>query len=256
MNYLKIATIFLLFNLNFFKVQAQPTNDYKTEWAKTEQLEKKGLTQDALKEVVKIFDAATKAGNNAQTIKAAMYQMKYRNMVEEDNRENNIFYLDTLIQRSKVPAKNILQSMQAELFESYRQQNRYKLYKRTQLTAEVSNDINTWSLAKLNATIAVLFKASLQNESVLKTTPLGGLDAIINKGTNTRNLRPTLYDFLAHRALDYFMSDENDVTEPSYKFIINNEKAFAPVATFSQTKFISRDSSSLYFNAILLLQDL
>lgn len=256
MNYLKIAAVFLLINFNFLKVQAQPTNDYKAEWAKTEQLEKKGLTQDALKEVVKIFDAASKAGNHAQTIKAAMYQMKYRNMVEEDNRENNIFYVDTLIARTKLPAKNILQSMQAELFQSYRQQNRYKLYSRTQLSSEVSNDINTWSLAKLNATIEALYKASLQNEAALKSTPLNGLDAIITKGKNSRHLRPTLYDFLAHRALDYFIDGENDVAQPSYKFIINDERAFAPVANFIQTKFTSRDTSSLYFNAILLLQNL
>ena len=256
MNYLKIAATFLLVTLNFLNVQAQPSNDYKTEWAKTEQLEKKGLTQDALKEVSKIFDAASKAGNHAQTIKAAMYQMKYRNMVEEDNRENNIFYLDTLIARAKVPARNILQSMQAELFQSYLQRNRYKLYDRTQLSSEVSNDINTWSLAKLNTSIAALYKTSLQNESVLKTTPLNGLDAIITKGVNSRQLRPTLYDFLAHRALDYFMSGENDVTQPSYRFIINDEKAFAPIATFIQTKFTSKDSSSLYYNAILLLQNL
>ena len=256
MNYLKIVAAFILVNLNFLKVQAQPSNDYKPEWAKVEQLEKKGLTQDALKEVVKIFDASTKAGNEAQIIKAAMYQMKYRNMVEEDNKENNIFYLDTLIQRTNVPARNMLQSMQAELFQSYLQQNRYKLYSRTQLTSEVSNDINTWSLEKLNATIATLYKASLQNETVLKATPLNGLDAIITKGNNSRHLRPTFYDFLAHRALDYFMSEENDITQPSYKFIINDEKAFAPVATFIQTKFTSRDTSSLYYNAIMILQNL
>ena len=94
---------------------------------------KKGLTQDALKQVEKIFDAANKAGNQPQQIKAAMYQMKYRNMVEEDNKENNIFYLDTLIAKTKAPARNILQSMQAELFQTYRQQNRYRLYSRTQL---------------------------------------------------------------------------------------------------------------------------
>jgi hypothetical protein len=182
--------------------------------------------------------------------------MKYRNMVEEDNKENNIFYLDTLIAKTKTPAKNILQSMQAELFHTYRQQNRYRLYDRTQLTEEKSNDITTWSLTKLNVSIAALYKASLQNESLLKSTNLNGLDAILEKGKNSRPLRPTLFDFLAHRALQYFMSNENDITSPSYKFIINDDKIFAPVNIFIQTKFITKDTSSHYYNAILLLQNI
>jgi len=230
--------------------------DYKSDWKKVEEFEKKGLSRSALQQVIKIFDAATKDGNEAQQVKAAMYQMKYRNLVEEDNRVNNIFYLDTLIARSKAPAKNILQSMQAELFLSYRQNNRYKLYDRTKLVDEKSKDITTWSIDKLNATITSLLKASLKNEAVLKTTSLIGLDAIIVKGINTRHLRPTLYDFLAHRALSYFMSSENDITSPSYKFILNDEKIFAPANTFINAKFTTKDTGSLYYNAVLLLQDI
>ena len=256
MKYFKIVLSVLFIILNFLKVQAQPSSDFKTEWNKTAQLEKKGLTRDALHQVEIIFEAASKTSNMPQQIKAAMYQMKYRNMVEEDNRENNIFYLDTLIAKTKAPAKNILQSMQAELFQTYRQQNQYRLYQRTPLTEEISNDITTWSITKLNATIAAQYKASLKNELLLKTTNLNGMDAILVKGQNSRQLRPSLYDFLAHRALQYFMSDENDLTSPAYKFIINDEKIFAPVKIFVQTNFTTKDTSSLFYNAILLLQNI
>ena len=256
MKFRKIFTLLFLFSINIINVQAQPNSGYKADWKKIEELEKKGLTQSALQQVIKIFEAATKEGNEAQQIKAAMYQMKYRNMVQEDNKENNIFYIDTLISKTKTPAKNILQSMQAQLFEAYRNNNRYKLYDRTALAQEKSNDITTWSVEKLNAAISALYKASLKNENILKNTSLNGLDAIITKGKNTRNLRPTLFDFLAHRALSYFMSDGNDVTQPAYKFILNDEKIFAPVNSFINTKFTAKDSASLYYNAILVLQDL
>lgn len=198
-----LLTLLTIFIINSFNVSAQ-SNDYPSEWKRVADFDKKGLTQSALAEVVKIFDAANKVGNEAQQIKAAMYQMKYRNMVEEDNRENNVFFLDTLIARTKAPARNILQSMQAELFNSYKQQNRWKFYNRSPLTEEKSKDISTWSIEKLVSTTAALYKASLQNDAILKTTKLDGLDAILQKGKNTRQLRPTLYDFLAHRALDFF----------------------------------------------------
>ncbi|RYY64827.1 MAG: hypothetical protein EOO13_17995, partial [Chitinophagaceae bacterium] len=255
MKNISFLTLFLFVIFNSINVSAQ-TNNYLAEWKKVEGLEKKGLTRDALAEVVKIFDAAVKTGNEPQQIKAAMYQMKYRNMVEEDNRENNVFFLDTLIAKTKAPAKNILQSMQAELFNSYKQNNRWKFYDRSPLTQEISNDISTWSIEKLVSTTAALFKASLQNDAILKNTKMDGLDAILQKGKNTRQLRPTLYDFLAHRALDFFMDAENDVINPAYKFIMNDERIFAPVAQFVNAGFPTADTSSPYFNALKLLQNI
>ncbi|MFZ1529317.1 MAG: alpha-2-macroglobulin family protein [Ferruginibacter sp.] len=252
---LRISLLATAILLTFCNLMAQ-TNDYKTDWKKLEDFEKKGLTKSALEQAVKIFNLALAAGNEPQQIKAAMYQMKYRNMVQEDNRENNIFYLDTLIAKTKAPSKNILQSMQAELFWSYKQNNRYKFYDRTKLTEEKSKDISTWSLDKLNKTSTSLYKASLKNEELLKATKLEGLEAVLEKGKNTRQLRPTLYDLLVHRSLGYFMDGENDVTNPAYKFIINDEIAFAPVKEFTQAKFSSKDTASLYLHALKIFQDI
>ncbi len=256
MNVRKICCPVLIFLFAHGNAFAQKPDDYSKNWKKVEGFEKKGLSASALTEVLRIFSLANASGNDAQLIKASMYQMKYRNMIEEDNKENNIFYIDTLIAKTKSPAKNILQSMQAELFWSYRQNNRYKLYDRTKLSEEKSNDVSTWSIDKLNTTIASLYKASLKNDNLLKNTSLNGLDAILQKGENTRNLRPTLYDFLAHRALEYFMNNENDVNQPAYKFILNDERIFAPAASFINISFTTKDTSSLYFNALHLLQDI
>ncbi len=252
---IRVPVLLLLFILIQTSVLAQ-NNDYSKNWKQVESFEKKGLTSSALKEAVNIFNLALTSGNEAQQIKSSIYQVKYRNMLEEDNNQKNVFYLDTLIAKTKAPARNLLQSLQAEIIWNYKQQNSYRLYDRTQLIDEKSNDINTWSLEKLNKTISELYKASLKNEQVLKTTLLNGWDAILQKGTNTRNLRPTLYDFLVHRALSYFTSTANDVTKPSYKFILNDELIFAPAKTFITTTFSTKDSNSLYYNAIILLQDI
>jgi len=237
-------------------LMAQTTNDYVKNWKKVEELEKKGLTKSALQEVLVIYNLSIKDNNDAQQIKAAMYQVKYRNMVEEDSRENNIFFVDTLIAKSKAPAKNILQSMHAEMFWQYVQNNRWKFYNRTKLAEEKTKDITTWSIDKLYATITKLYKASLQNEAVLKSTKPDGLDAIIIKGENTRQLRPTLYDFLAHRALEFFTNDENDLIKPAYQFKIDDAAAFAKAADFVNASFKTKDTGSLQHKALLLFQDL
>ena len=252
----KITAILLLLIINYLPLQAQNTTDFNPDWKKIADLEKQGLTKSAISIAEKIFSKAMQTGNEPQMIKSAMYQMKYRNLVEEDNQENNIFFLDTLIAKSKTPARNILLSMQAEMFAVYKQNNRYKLYSRTGILNENSTDITTWSITKLNSTIAEKYKSSLSSDGVLKNTSLKNYSDILEKNSNARELRPTLYDLLAFRALDYFTSASNDEVNPSYKFILNDPTLFAPAKTFVQEKFITRDTSSLYHSAIVLMQQL
>ena len=235
---------------------AQVPSKYTKEWKQIAAADKAGLVKDAKKLTNIIFALAVKANNYPQQIKAAMYLMKYNNQVEEDNQIKNILFIDTLLAQTKAPAKNILLSMQAELLDNYKAENRYKLYSNTALLTDNNKDIASWSIAKLNEQISMLYTASLLTEAVLKTTSIDSYSDIVSKGKNTRLLRPTLYDFLAHRALDYYMNTENDVASPAYKFIINDEVAFAPVEKFCAYTFTTRDTNSLYFSAIKLLQEL
>ena len=235
---------------------AQTKKDYEKNWKKVAELQKKGLTKSALQEVLVIYNLAVKDGNDAQQVLSSMYQIMYRNMVEEDSQENNIFLVDTLIAKAKAPAKNILQSMQAEMFWQYLQNNRWKFYDRTKLAEEKSKDITTWSIDKLYATISALYKTSLQNNALLKTTKLDGLNDIIIKGENTRQLRPTLYDFLTQRALEFFMNDEDGITKPAYQFKIDNAAAFTKADDFVKASFPTKDTASLQYKALLIFQEL
>ncbi|MGG9971330.1 alpha-2-macroglobulin family protein [Ferruginibacter sp. SUN002] len=232
------------------------TKDYSDKWKKVEALEKKGLTKSALKEVMIIYNLALKDKNDAQQIKACIYQINYRNLIDEDSYENNIFFVDTLIAKAKVPAKNILQSMQAEMFWQFTRNHAWQLYNRTKLEEEKSHDINTWSLDKLYATISKLYLSSIKNSELLKNTKLDELNPVIIKGENSRHLRPTLFDFLSHRALEYFVSGEGYLTRPTYKFEINDVKAFAPVNEFINASFYTEDTLSLHHKAMLLFQEI
>ncbi len=252
----KLALVIFLLTGITYTLMAQKQNDYAKNWKKVESLENNGLTKSALLEVMVIYNLAMKEGNDAQQIKSCMYQIKYRNMVEEDSRENNIFFVDTLITRAKAPVKNILQSMHAEMFWQYLQNNRWKFYDRTKLVTEKSKDITTWSIEKLYATISKLYNGSLQNDAILKNTKLEGLTDIIIKGENTRQLRPTLFDFLTHRALDFFMNDEDGVTKPAYQFKIVDAAAFAKATDFTKASFVTQDTASLQHRALLIFRDL
>ena len=250
----KFSMLFMVFAALSNALTAQLKEDYPVNWKKVAEYEKKGLTKSALQEVIAIYQLAVKDNNDAQQIKSSMYQVKYRNMVEEDSREKTIFFVDSLIEKASAPARNILQSMQAEMFWRYVQVNRYKFYNRTKLSDDKNNDISTWSLDKLYSKISTLYKRSLEAGDLLKKTRLNQFDPIIEKGQHTRQLRPTLFDFLAHRALEFFMNDERDLLKPAYSFTIDDPAVFSPVNGFVQATFRTRDSTSLHHQAILLFQ--
>ncbi len=240
----------------FSILQAQKTiNDYDAQWKKVESFQKKGLTKSALQEVEIIYNDAKKNNNDAQIIKTLLFKINLQQNIEEDASVKSIDSLQQEIRMAKEPAKSILQSITAQMYWNYFQQNRYKIYQRTNTINFDKKDIVTWTSDELHQKIAELYLASLKNEPLLQHTKLEPFEAIILKG-NVRNLQPTLFDLLAHRALDYFKNDERDITRPTYAFEINDPVAFAPVNEFINEKFISKDSASLHQKSLIIYQKL
>ncbi|HLY70848.1 MAG TPA: alpha-2-macroglobulin family protein [Puia sp.] len=173
----------------------------------------------------------------------------------EDAAKINIDDLHKEIRSANEPVKSILESILAEIYWHYFQQNRWNLYDRTKTVNFTKEDIATWSIDDFHKKITELYLASVHNEYVLTQTKLERFDPIIVKG-NARYLRPTLFDLLAHRALEYFKNDESDFTRPAYMFEIDHAEVFANKSVFAQYHFTSPDSSSCHFIALKLFQQL
>src|SRR5690606_32412568 len=182
--------------------------------------------------------------NDPQIIKALLFKMTLQQNIEENASENSITQFEEEITGQKGAAKSILQSITAQMYWNYFQQNRYKFYSRTNTVNFDKKDIATWTLDDLHQKISALYLASLKENDLLKKTLLSTFDPIILKG-NVRYLRPTLFDLLAHRALDYFKNDERNISRPAYAFEINDAKAFAPLNEFIQHPFKTEDTASL-----------
>ncbi len=254
------SIIFLisLITLSFCTMNAHsqnPIKNYTKEWKKVENFAKKGLPKSAYDEVKKIYTLAKSEKQDAQIIKALVYMVG----LQSENRENNDLLSLAEVEKeagvSKEPATSILKSLQAELYWNYFQRNRWRVYDRTSTAGFKKEDIATWGTEDFHKKIAELYQQSIRHEKLLQQTKLESFDAIIIKG-NTRQLRPTLYDLLAHRALDYFENDEQDIKKPAYAFEINQASAFDPAADFVTRKFMTSDSLSLQHKALLIYQNL
>lgn len=232
--------------------------NYEKLWKRIDSCEKKGLTESALTIVNEIY-SKSKAENNApQFIKAIIHRMKFESYKEEYSLEKSIFKLRDEADAAKFPIKPVLQSILADAFNQYFQNNRWKFYERTATVNFKNDDIETWDLKAINYAIISNYKASLNSTDSLKRTKIDLYDAIISKGSHEcRQWRPTLYDFLAHRALQYFISSEIDITRPANRFTINQDDYLKPYSDFS-TLTITNPSDSLEtkYYALKVLQDL
>ncbi|MCE7058488.1 alpha-2-macroglobulin [Dyadobacter sp. CY343] len=232
-----------------------PAKKYEAQWKKVADLQAKGLSKSALTEVKQIYKTAKAEKQEAQVIKAAIYMVTLQAETREDNEIASIKELEAEMEASSGVVKSILSSLVADQYYGYYQNIRWQIYQRTATSGYAKTDVSTWGTEDFHKRITELYLASLQNERELQQTDLEQFDPIIIKG-NTRQLRPTLFDLLAHNALQYFSSDERELKKPANVFQINSASAFDPAANFIHRKFETKDSASLEFYALQLYQRL
>lgn len=235
---------------------ASAQRTYIKEWKRIDSLiEKAGLIKSALKEVSTIYTVAKKENNDVQVIKALLYRMSLNDQLSDSGRYENIALIEKEITTAKEPGRAILHSIAGGSYWHYLKMNRWQFYNRSNTKGYDNKDISTWSLEQLYGKITTHYDSSLVNKSLLTTTKLVKFDPIIIKG-NARYLRPTLFDLLAFRALEYYRNDERYITKPAYAFEINDSIAYADAGTFIRHKFITSDSLSLHHKALEVYQQL
>lgn len=232
-------------------------DDYKAAWQKVDSLEQQGLTRSALEVVEEIYKAAKKDNNQPQFIKSVFYKLKYGNYIEEDSHVKIVNDVKAEIDNALFPANAILKSILANIYWQYYQNNRWRFQQRTETVNFNNEDFQTWDLPRLIKEVVKYFHASLEQSDKLKKIPLKEFeDILVYSDTEHSYLRPTLFDLLAHQALQFFVNDEASVTQPVYKFELKSEDDFSPAEDFVEINYSTRDSLSLKFYAIKLYQQL
>ncbi|MFN0274883.1 MAG: alpha-2-macroglobulin family protein, partial [Chitinophagales bacterium] len=230
---------------------------YEKAWEAVQKLENEGLPQSALEKVEEILVFAKQEKNSEQTIKAIIHKCKYTVQVQEDGNVKAIQIAEEELTSLPGESKPVLQSLLAEMYWNFYQQNRWQFMNRTQAVTFKNDDILTWDITTLFEKTRSLYVASLENAEALKQTPIVKYDDILVKGDEyARLMRPTVYDFIAHRALDFLMNDETYLNQPTYNFEVTDATVFADDKTFANHKFQSTDSVSRKLLALQILQEL
>ena len=232
-------------------------DDYDILWKEVQHFEQEALPKSALEVVGTISNKAKKEHNSAQIIKSLLYTSKYALTLEEDAQLKVVLDFKEEISKAEFPTRNILDSYLAKLYWQYFQQNRYQFYGRTKTEAKVDpTDFRTWDLTTLFEEISIHLDASLANTSGLQLIPVRDFATILNEQPDSEIYRPTLFDLLAHTALEFYKTDEPNITRPADKFEIDGPELFCDPFTFMRIEIDTTDHTAMQPKALLLYQQL
>ncbi|MDR2085617.1 MAG: hypothetical protein LBP72_00400 [Dysgonamonadaceae bacterium] len=201
-------------------------------WEQTKQLEEQSLPQSALEVVDRIYREAKKEGNSPELIKSLIHKIKYETSIDRDKLPDNIREMETLARESGNKAEqSILYSLLAELYGKYYQSNLYKIGQRTALAPPLSDeedlgDFREWPANFFIRTIARYVNLSLAPAEELQNINALDYKGILTEGETSRNLRPTLYDFLAHRGIELLKPFARDGFVPQIVRLYQDLSAF------------------------------
>ncbi len=245
----------LLLSMSTVAGESKNSSIYKELWEQVGKAEKDRLPKTALEYVEQIYAKAMAEKEYQQIIKALVYRLKF--IAETDENSDLLFFekLDEEINKAELPVKNILYSIRAETYWQYYEAHRWDFYDRTETVDYDHKNIRTWDLKTILKETIQNYQLSLQDKDKLKKIDIADFEEILSKG-NTRELRPTVYDFLVHRAIDFYANDRSQLIQPAYQFELDDAAYFAPALEFATMKVASADSLSLKYHAFLHLQEL
>ncbi|MBK6888810.1 MAG: hypothetical protein IPH02_02540 [Sphingobacteriales bacterium] len=233
-----------------------PTDNYEKDWQTVVALENEGRTLDAEKAVNAIYEKATAQNNIPQQVKALLHIYKYHTYKEENSQQNIVNELKQKIATSQPPLQPLLQNILAGVYWQHFQNNRWQILNRTEAPTGAAEDFETWDANRLTLEITNLYLESLKNTNALQNISLAGYSAILNEEAGSKQLRPSLYDLLAHNTLDYFTNDQANITKAADQFELNQPEAFAEAANFSGFAFANTDTLSTKYYALQIFQAL
>jgi uncharacterized protein YfaS (alpha-2-macroglobulin family) len=239
-----------------YKSSLEHDTDIKNMWL---ELEKRpiGFSLYALETAEKIYRKAQKIYDVGEIVKALIYKFRILKFGKNNAFEKALNMLEAEIKVNSFPVKPVLHSILAREYWEYYVDNREELLGRTALAVPAKpGDIQTWDARKIVEKVIEHYDNSLENPQQLKKTSIDWFNNIIIKGENFRLYSPTLYDFLARQAIDFYMDHEADLTLPQPPFNLNNHDYFSNSETFARMEIPSPGSFSFHYHALKYFQDL
>ena len=236
-------------------LMAQSGFDYAAHWKKVDSLANQRLNRDAAALAAEIETQARAEGNVVQALRGMLHVMRFRRDYLEQADSLNIATIRTRLREASGVEEAILQSLLAETYMQYYEANRWEISDRT-AQAEANEDVATWDPASFLRESGRLYLASLAPAGLLRIAKVEDYRPLLDTSEGSARYRPTLYDLLAHRALDHFSNSGNVLPEPTAPFVLPLAQAMLPTDQFAAVDFAPADTNSPRYRVVRLYQTL
>jgi len=227
------------------------------QWQKVNEAISKGLPKTAITELEPIIRDALAEKAYGEATKAIARKIALEGNIQGNKPEEKITRLQAEIARAPGQMVPVLDTILADWYWHYFQQNRWRFMQRTTTAQAPGNDFTTWDLPRIFAEIDRQFSKALAAADQLKKTPIGAYDDLLEKGTVPDVYRPTIYDFIAQEALSFYISGEQAGARPQDAFEIPaSGPIFDSAEQFVAWKIDAADTNAPAFKAIQLYQAL
>lgn len=254
-----LSLLVILIGLSLSKCSSlKDSNDtrmtHDPEWSRVDSLEDKGLYRSAWDVVESIYSAAEHRGDFQTQYKALCYALKYAQQVEDGSELDAISRLESVAEKAELPLKAIAHSMAGEAYWSYFQNHNWEILQRT--SGAKVDDIRLWDLSQFVDACDHHYSKSLSNRIALKAITLDQLDPEILSTLDNTDLRPSLYEIMAFRALEFYQDRNSGLTRPKEFFSIDAPWFYGPAKEFMDHDVPLNDTLSFSYRAIRIYQDL
>jgi hypothetical protein len=224
----------VLISILFVQFPCDAQNRPAPSWDEVQKLEQQSLPKSALDAVTLIYDNAVRQGDSPVIIKSLLYRLKYMYAIDRDSLPEMI----REIERQTANAEGgkhraVLNSMLSELYSMYYLSNRYTVNQRTAAAIE-NDDIETWPANMFIRRIADCALLSLQPAGELQSADALEYRDVVTCGADSRELRPTLYDFLVRRAIELLEQYAADYSVQNFfpQTMLSGRRNFADAGEF------------------------
>jgi len=226
-------------------------------WKPVEDAIGKGLPKTAIEKLEPIIKDALERKDWAEAIRAIGQKIALEGTIEGNKPEEKVTRLQAEIEKAPAEMKPVMEAILAHWYWHYFQQNRWRFQQRTQTAEEPGADFTTWDLPRILAEIDKHFAAALANDKALKSTPVTAFESLLDKGSMPDAYRPTMYDFLAHEALQFYQAGEQGAVQAEDEFVLDAESpVFGPASDFTLWRPQTTDTGSPLFKAVELFRSL
>jgi len=227
------------------------------QWKKVDEAIGKGLPKTAIEILEPIIAGAMQDKAYAEAVKAIAKRIALEGTIEGNKPEEKIIRMKAEIAKAPPQMAPILDAILANWYWHYFQQNRWRFLQRTATAQTPGDDFTTWDLPRILAEIDTQFAKALAGEAALKATPVAAYNDLLQEGSAPDAYRPTMFDFLAHNALQFYTAGEQAGAKAQDAFdLMADSPIFAPAEEFVRWDVPTADESSVTVRAIRLYQNL